>query len=64
MRHQVFDRFVIDRFPRPSNGEHITPLALGIIGIALHHHLHILLRTIGRIPSPVKVGRLFSSTHE
>jgi hypothetical protein len=49
MRHEVFDRFILNRFPRPSNGKHIAPLALRIVAIALHHHLHILLRTTGRI---------------
>ena len=49
MRHQVFDGFILDRFPCPSNGKHKAPAPRGIIHIALKDHLPILLGAIGCI---------------
>src|SRR5215471_18196362 len=49
MRHQVFDRFILDGFPGPGNGKHKTPAPSGISRIALQDHLHMLLVAIGGI---------------
>src|SRR5215471_7841172 len=49
MPHQVFDRFILDRFPRPGNGEYKAPPTRRIVGVTLHHHLHVVLRAIGRV---------------
>src|SRR5215467_2115722 len=47
MRHQVFDRLILDRFPCPGNGEHKAPPTSKIVGVALHNHLYVVLRAIG-----------------
>src|SRR5918992_2070246 len=60
MGHQVFDGLILDRFPRPSNGEDKAPLTSRIVGVALHDHLHIVLRAIGCIAlddNPFRPGR-------
>ena len=49
MRHQVFDGLILDRFPRPGQGEDKTPPPCGILRVALLDHLDILLGAIGRI---------------
>src|SRR2546426_12668556 len=47
--HQVFDRLILDRFPRPGNGEDKAPPTRRILRVALLDHLDIVLGTIGRI---------------
>ena len=49
MRYQVFDRLILDCFPCPGNRKHKAPAPSRIVGVALDDHLHILLRTIGRV---------------
>src|SRR2546425_8078658 len=49
MRYQVFDRLILDRFPRPGQGEDKTPPPCGILRVALLDHLDILLGAIGGI---------------
>src|SRR5262249_29812050 len=47
MRPHVFERLILDRFPRPGNGEHKAPPTSRLVGVALHHHLYVILRAIG-----------------
>jgi len=49
MRHQVFERFALDRFPRPRHGAHKAPRTSRIVGVALPDHLPIVLRALGGI---------------
>src|SRR5215216_3351622 len=49
MGHQVFDCLILDRFPGPGHGEHKAPPTRRIVGVALHHHLDVVLRAIGRV---------------
>jgi len=44
-----FDRLILDGFPRPGNGEHKPPPSGRIVGVALLHHLDIVLGARGRI---------------
>jgi hypothetical protein len=49
MRHQVFNGLVLDRFPRPGNGEHQAPPTSRIVRVALQDPLHLLVGTRGRV---------------
>src|SRR5437763_10494463 len=49
MREHVFDRLIPYRFPCPSHGEHKAPSTCKVVGVALHQHLYVVLRAIGRI---------------
>ena len=69
MRDQVFEGLALDRFPRPGNCKHKTPTPGGVVGIALHDHLHILLGAIGRIAFddnplwPTRAGQSAAPSH-
>src|SRR5712692_3712167 len=49
MRYHVFERFALDRFPRLGYGAHKAPPTSRVVGVALHDHLHMVLRAIGGI---------------
>jgi site-specific DNA recombinase len=49
MRHEVFDRFLVHRFPGASNRKDKAPPAGRIGLVPLLHHAHVGLRAIGRI---------------
>src|SRR5712692_3426850 len=59
MRHQVFERFALDRFPCPGHGEHQASLTSRLVGVALHDPLPIVLRARGGIAlddNPLRPG--------
>jgi hypothetical protein len=49
MRDQVFDRFILTRFPCPSQGAHKAPPTRRIVGVTLPHHREVVLSARGRV---------------
>ena len=50
MGHQVFDGFILHRFPGPGQRHPKAPAPPGILRIALADHRHMLLGAIGGVP--------------
>jgi hypothetical protein len=49
MGHQVCARLLLDRFPWPGTGDHKASPTSRLVGVALHHHLDVVLRARGRV---------------
>ena len=49
MGHEIFDHFLLDRFPGPGDGKDKAPAACGIGLVAVFDHVHVGLGAIGGI---------------